>query len=268
MINHARTLLMNRPGRNQSLVELGEEFIPDSFLAQKLPPWLQNAWAVLFGNDPDNTYRSYVADQLLRCVHATDYETYLLLHDRRITYDPKVINDLATLRYGLLGESNSAQYQNAFAIGEIEPNEIQGRIREVFSFGFSGATLTLTNHRTQQAKVADVDRTPASTTTKPLALPGMEEVSVTFELSTSTSGSWDSVGTVTVIARPRKSLVDKVVEIDNLPDFTRRLFGTKSAQPYRTFYNLWLQQACFPERLAGLVLAMVFRLNDIRLGRV
>jgi hypothetical protein len=70
-----------------------------------------------------------------------------------------------------------------------------------------------------------------------------------------------------MLTRPTKDLAVKVTELEGLRAHERTLFGTRSKEPYLTFYGLWQTSKVLPERVAGLVLALIYRLHGIREGK-
>jgi hypothetical protein len=81
VINHCRTLLLNRDGRGYVVGVPGEEYTPPEFRAVALPRALQRVWQCLFGTDPDRPYLHYRVRQYLALLpagrHATAFSTGL-----------------------------------------------------------------------------------------------------------------------------------------------------------------------------------------------
>lgn len=84
MVNHGRTLLLNRAVGAESILH---EFIPPEYQPVVLTPDLTAVKNVLFGDSPDIFTLDYRARQLLTILH-TNFGKYLLDLDSRITYLP------------------------------------------------------------------------------------------------------------------------------------------------------------------------------------
>lgn len=260
MINHARTLLMNRTGGGQSLAELGEEYIPVKFKAKTLPPWLNAYWRVLFGAAPENMYRNYVVDQLLRVVHSTDYANYLRYHDSRLTYDALQPSQFEKTEYGLSWVNNTATYlTDVQKVGALVADETSGNMKNTWAVTFNNGYVTAENVRTRDTSSAYVYQdtklsqafTPPGTTTK-----------VKFTFNAADVADWDGAIMLTTLARPTKDLSAKITACENLRANEANLFGSTRGEPYETFMGLW-KQSQLPDRIAGLVLAMVWRMNEL-----
>jgi len=270
VINHARTLLLNRPGGKQVLTELGEEYIPVKFVPQTLPNWLELYWKVLFGTKPDNAYKNYQVDRMLRMVHATDYGAYLFEHDKRITYDPTADNDFTSAEYGL--SINDAPAVGASAnyvvgvdrVGELVANEVVGHMSTTWDIVFTDASnhATVTNRQTGDTLVTLSAVTPGVALSNNIALPG---TSMNIKLTFSWAGSptYPHGAAIVQLAKPATDLTTLFDTVGSVGDSAHTLFNSMTAEPYQTFYNLWRQTKSFPDRVAGFVLAMVYQLNTL-----
>lgn len=88
MINHVRTLLMNRKRNGHGLDTFGEEYIPAEFVPKKLNVALSLAHRTLFGGKPDRVYVNYRMRQIMELMHATPLAVDIVDKDPRITYLP------------------------------------------------------------------------------------------------------------------------------------------------------------------------------------
>jgi hypothetical protein len=83
MINHARSLLVNRHHDGR-----GAEYVPQEYRVRCLTQKpLGEIWDVLFG-DADAAGRNYRARQLMTILHSTDLAQYVYDMDPRVTYWP------------------------------------------------------------------------------------------------------------------------------------------------------------------------------------
>lgn len=260
MINHARTLLINRSGGKQNLADLGEEFIPTDYISLELPVWLRSFWETLFGANPGNIYRNYVADQLLRIIYATDYWPYLLTFDSRITYGPDEPGEFAKTNYNL-SWSLSSTVLDVSRIGEIIADNKTGIMRWSWSLSMLAGVATIKNLQSKEEHTANIARLNEQLSAE-LPLPG-SSVSILLFMNSINSSNWNASGTVDLLAKPSEALPDKLKRAGKLGDHFFKLFGRTGEEPFVTFSNMWTYGS-LAEATAGLVLAMIYRTEEIR----
>jgi hypothetical protein len=88
LINHVRTLLLNRRREGHRLTEAGEEYIPAEYVPKTLTAALRLIHSSLFGGNPDRLFLNYRMRQIMQLIHATPLAGDLLVDDPRITYLP------------------------------------------------------------------------------------------------------------------------------------------------------------------------------------
>lgn len=92
MINHARTLLLNKPAvSNIVSTETAGEFVPAEFTPVALSSPLKLLRKVLLGGQESRTLLNMRVNELMGYVHQTEIEQYAYMLDPRVTYWPKVI---------------------------------------------------------------------------------------------------------------------------------------------------------------------------------
>lgn len=90
MVNHVWTLLCNYdPQRGVGVP--GYEYMEEEFRPVDLPSPLARVRSVLFGETPDLFFIHYRSRQLVHLLHAPQWERYVLALDKRISYD---LNDV------------------------------------------------------------------------------------------------------------------------------------------------------------------------------
>jgi hypothetical protein len=58
-----------------------------------------------------------------------------------------------------------------------------------------------------------------------------------------------------------------VEQLESIGDDTlTELFGTKRIEPWNTFRNVWYDHPELPYRLSAIVLALVYRTNEVRVN--
>ena len=120
MVNHVRTLLFNRTAASMGqgkltyhLVSpslpylLGEVHIPPSFRPVEIPPHMASTYAALLSPTVGRAQRNYVVGCLMDLLHMADLDKYVRMLDPRITYQPGDIryrqmfgSDVKVVRYG------------------------------------------------------------------------------------------------------------------------------------------------------------------------
>ena len=93
MINHVRTLLMNKGRDGNPIEDFGEEYIPSDFIPKRLSIPLATVNRTLFGGNPDRLFINYRMRQIMALMHSTDLSQDVLATDSRVTYLP-MRNDL------------------------------------------------------------------------------------------------------------------------------------------------------------------------------
>ena len=270
MINHARTLLMNRSGGKQSLRSVGEEYIPVEFESLSLPSWLNAYLRVIFGSSPDNSYRNYIVDRFLRIVHATEYEPYLFFHDNRITYKPTAKSDFSELIYdmtwngisitGFHGSSDlpSIPIIEVALLGDLVADRVLGRMTYDWLVTVTNGHATVENLATRESKTTDIFRD--TRLSKPIKLPG-SDLRVTLTFDSNDRVNWAGQVALEAVLRPDCNICETFAQLQGLRDDEIRLFGPNLKEPFITFQNLWRSGKTMPDKLAGLILALVFRLH-------
>lgn len=263
MYNHARTLLLNQSGEGGSqLVYPGDELLPEDFRPVALPTYMQIVRARFFGISPDRVMLNYRASQFLRLIQATELQSHIEALDSRITYQ--------AFSRQLLAENlfeptiTPWQISNGAAIylngKDISP-DASGRCEYSYLVSVSGGDLIL--QRTISPE------TNSSTTlvftnglSQEVALPYSEYTVKVNELAE--GSSWRIHGNY----RPSYSLTEIDRSLRNIgQDNVLQLFGAAPEEPYLTFYNCWQSHPEFAYRLGGIVLAYIYRTEDIRNGR-
>src|SRR5512137_2784346 len=87
MINHARTLLLNKDGNKRPGADFYlEEFVDPSFRALSYSQELTELRAVLVGRSPDDGYLNFRLRQYMTLLDSTEFVSYVTALDKRITY--------------------------------------------------------------------------------------------------------------------------------------------------------------------------------------
>ena len=255
MINHARTLLLNRDGATRPVPTFfGEEYVPESFKALPLPSELITIRRALFGSDPDNAGMNYLLWQYMKILHSTEFEDYVTALDSRVTY--LHARSLLDQPFGPTVSENSAalQFVGAPALGGTD-----GRLIESWGIERAGTLYTIRNYRTN---VADSHvPTVVDGLTAFMPMTGHPDFQVRVSTSIATVNNWD----VEYLARPNESLdpINRAAQLTNIgAEAYAYLFPRR--EPYTTFKSLWERHAHFPYKMSGALLAVIYLTEGIR----
>ncbi len=258
MINHGRTLLANQPAYNGDFTTyVAEEFTPDEFLPLELTPELRRVRLTLFGAWPDRDMVNYRCRQLLTVLHHTPWQAYLLDLDSRITYAVDRANELVPAsRFGVtVTQIAGGSPESLPVFGYPSAPDPGGRCRLRYN---------VTVMTSSSVRVARTTRPVVSNTESFAMTSGLSDMlplvgsGYNFRLTDNdTSLAW----IVEILNRPQFDLGTLLADVSgtNQGDLETLLDGP---EPYRTFRNLWGQKE-LPGRLAGLVLGVVYRTNEL-----
>lgn len=128
MINHARTLLLNRAAKtNLITAETAAEFVPAEFFPVNLTRELQLVRRVLFGSKPDARFINLRIRELMGYVHQTELAHYVYDLDPRVTYWPTTTEDFAdAARSQTIVTQLYGPPQKLTIVGAFQPNHSVG----------------------------------------------------------------------------------------------------------------------------------------------
>lgn len=258
MINHLRTLLLNADGsENPGPLFSGEEYVPPSFRPRTLSPTLANVYRQLFGGSPDRAAKNYRLREYLTCVHASGLGGFATALDPRVTYWPfnnsvfeKAVAGPSARR--LAGDADQALFFGGRARSASDRLYFRWQLDVA-----DGSTVRVTQYDDVTGRVVTTTSSYslADNLSGPVELSGSE---LTAKFTAGPGGSW----LIEFTARPRRNLVDVAADLESgLGDAASALFGR--SEPYVTFGNLWNLHDQLPFRLAGLVLALGYRINEL-----
>lgn len=292
MINHGRTLLLNIWAQSAQKQQAGYEHIPGEFRPLVLPTVLNTARRVLFGSSPDQRFLNLRARELLSYIHQTPVVEYLHKLDPRITYWPEQTEAEFKYRPSLRVTQMAGASRHVAIGGEFIASNSTGRANRQYTLGLYPAPplpliaeetefLTLEDNRGVLIEELDPDAEvflttqtvydPAPRTRARSAgeLPAIElpETNIKLRLErlatdpTTLNGRWY----IALNANPAPAITTLLPTLELLgePVFIE-LFGLGDEQPYATFRNLWFDHPLPAYRLAGLVMALIYRTESVR----
>jgi hypothetical protein len=259
MYNHARTLLMNLTGSTGIFADTpGDELIPAEYQQLDLPTYLHTVRTHLFGVIPDRAMLNYRSAQLLTLIETTELQSHVLALDSRITYGnagdqlwvpetfkPKVnqyvgtsANQLTVVGKAISPDSSGLSYYDY----QIETDGVDIHVERLTS--------------------------PSCSITEPIELTdGLSQIvnlplsGYRVRVSSTDPAAWRLRGYL----RPTSSLSSIAESLQSIGEpYLLSLFGVSDAEPYLTFRNCWKRHPEFAYRLGGLVLAVIYRTEELR----
>lgn len=260
MLNHARTLLLNLASSAVPVDTIGYELIDDTFVPVEYSGPLAKVRQVLFGTTPDIALLTYRTTQYLALLHGSPLEEYLRSLDSRISYLPLRDSFLALpptraeLVSGSLGGTCDL-------IGRLEPPDVTGRMHHTYDVAVTvpGIVTVADRQPPFQIREFELTLTAGRTNTFPIGLSGLSAA-----LNRIDEQAW----VVSGYSRPQQDLVDIVAALGQIGEATlAAVFEPATAEPYKTFQNLWQQKKEIPLKLGGLLTAFLGRCEERRRNR-
>ena len=258
MINHVRTLLLNQDGSKRPMTTFfGEECVPELFRPVVLPAELMTVRRALLGSNPDTAGLNYMLWQYVRILHSTEFEDYVYALDTRVTYlHTKTLVDFP---FGPAADNNgdALQFQGAPGLGGSD-----GKLQESWKIEqLSQGSYRLTNMHTGQVSTEVVDVTDGVTDFMPI--PGHSGYLVRVFVTLVDTGLWH----VTYTSKPQATL-DPTARAGQLNSIgvAVKLALFPAREPFKTFVELWEQEARFAYKMSGVLLALVYRTEELRIG--
>lgn len=240
----------------------GEEFMQDGYRPKRLTTPLLAARRILFGSDPDRLYLNYRLREYMTILHSTELEEYVRGLDERITYWPTQDKSLLTGHFiNVVTQVSGTPGAQLNVIGEDIANHRTGRSIQSWQLEvLSGTTVQIKRLTTPLSEeVATFTNTAGLSSL--VQLPGSP-------LRVRLSNAAAQVGTVWHIEARARPAIGPDAILNNLrtglgePNLIE-IFGVAPVEPYLTFRNLWTSHPLLAYKLGGMLLALIYRTNDI-----
>lgn len=264
MINHARTLLLNITGTTNAEPH-GWEYVPADYSALTLTSYLSSVRAVLFGRSPDSLFRNYRLRQYMTVLHSTELVEFVTNLDSRITYDPfadsELFDDVFNTTVSIVTDPGGTGLLPVLT-GVARPDDRSGKSTSSWRVAASSDEVEIIR-RTPSAFTVTVECDTSSGLSAAIQLPGSD---LYFKVPAGTSGM---VWTIESRARPELDLGSIVAQLESIgEDVILELFGVgtplPTTEPFKTFSNLWKSHDVMAYKLGGLLLAYIYRMEQIR----
>ena len=308
MINHARTLLLNKPRSRMHYSDYGYEYVPASFRPVSLPSTLGTLRQILFGANPDNYFLNFRVNELMSYIHATELAEYVYRLDPRVTYWPRSGRpyfEPAGKRVSITQIYGQPQRLNV--AGELYALTAKGKAFNLYTVGLrrvteNGETSLQMEVRYQGERDSRFTVTVADLSSPPIVVLPDTELNLRLNPSayrTEYSALLTEINDFIVVesydtasaarlSNERMALVageDGLVaqwlvetKVNPAPVITTvmpsmemlgepvylEIFGVEDKEPYLTFKNLWFDHPLPAYRLSGMVLALIYRTEELR----
>lgn len=262
MINHARCLLANLSPVDASTGEyLAEELVDPAFIPLTLSTELALLRGLLLGGKPDRHMVNYRCRQLLTLVHASPLLPYVPALDPRLTYAVGGDDESLVPGTAFTPVATTTGATPALAIGGNPlPPDASGQMAFQYLVQIETATtLSVRQDNPFQKVVFDFVLTDGLSNFVALGDSGY-----TCAVTTATP---DSFWEVTVKNRPQWDPGQLAANLSLAGEAVfDYVFGPDLVEPWATFRTAWEQSPDLPARLAGLLLGVIYRTEQIRLG--
>lgn len=261
MINHARTLLLNMDGDKRPAPGFFlEEYVDTAYKALVLPQFLINVRDIVLGRNSDNAFKNLRLWQCMHFLQSTEFQSYALALDPRITYDHSRAVEAAYCK--AVGLDPLAEAIPVYFLGELAAAELSQRLQYDWLVEVLGPLLV----RTKLMQTGEVNETTLTITnglTNVITLAGRS--TLLFRLGTSTPLTTGSSWQLTAFARSAIDITGLESALTSMGDETySQLFGT--LEPYKTFRQLWDHHPFIQYKLSGMLLAYCYRAEGVRLN--
>lgn len=259
MLNHVRTLLLNQDGNQASGPDYPyEELVDPNYRAVSLPTALSAVHAVLFGGSPDRAYLNVRLQQYLSLLHAGGLEEFILDKDPRVTYLTWRDDATAASRFGARVVQTAGSATPFAVVGEPEADDALGRLFTQWRVEVTDAALVTVRRQTPPVETTVQGYTLTDGLSDLLPLAGAD---LFFRFGGGVGNVWE----VEALARPGRDLAAVLNRLENVVNtVSDALFGPAGREPYQTFANLWRADDRLPYRLGGVLLALAYRIDELR----
>jgi hypothetical protein len=253
MINHARTLLLNKT-QTDANCSWGE-YIPGDFVPTNLPTHLLAAWHIFYGASPDAWMLNWRVHQFMGILQCSDFGAYVVEMDNRISYDilKPITDDLPRIAVKASKVGNAVR-----TTGMPVDDPVAGRLGSVWRVAIDGGYMRVSRESDGMVRVEPIV-SAGDGYTSPVDL----DTGMTFcaKEEFEEGDGW----IVDMLARPSRGIQDVMAGLMTLPyEYVNRLFA--SSEPYATFEKLWRDNRAWTLKLSGFLLAWIYRHEEFRGG--
>lgn len=262
MINHARTLLLNRSGASRpAQTYYLEEYVDPAFLPIKLPTYLSTVRDALVGGNSDNAYANFRLREIFRTIDSTEYRDYITALDPRVTYrrDRSVVQVGKSLTAAPITSGTTLEL---VFVGEIT----QGPLTQQLQYDWVVEQLTSTSVKITSAQLGQsADTTFSYTNGISSLIPLVGQNDLFFRFIQGGSSFDGSQWAVEGFTEPDEDFHSIMAPLSKLGDAALFLLFP-NRDPYILFKNLFQNSIFFQDNLTGIALAYAYGANEVRLN--
>jgi len=259
MINHGRTLLLNRAGDSRpDPTYFLEDYVPTDFQPVEFTDALSRVYEALIGEEADDAYANYQVWIILRAIHATEYASALTDLDPRITY----LRERAVPDFGFKILSTDQPGVDVHPSAQFYQAATRRKLYHHWLLTMGAASLMLVTDMTGEG-VTQKLVTGTTNLTDPIVLTGGDDLSVRLGAYPVTPGAnWDLQG---ILSAP-VGLPQIVTALEQLGGMVETEILGSTQEPYPTFKKLWKEHILLHHRLAGYLLGYIYKMEEARLN--
>ena len=258
MINHARTLLLNRGPDGFGFDFPGEEYVPDDFKPRQLTPSLRFVHQSLFGTSPDRLFLNYRLRRIMSLLHSTELGEFVTRFDSRITYLPLNRTDMFDTLFNPVVTSITGWAGATYLSGQSTANDGLGKAQFEWKLTVTAADTLQIVTQTSPITTTEAAYTAENMLSSRIALPGTD---ITFRFQDAPVGTtW----IITANARPVTPFSDVMSQlVSSFGDAgVSNIFPPLPIEPMKTFYAIWRKHQLAAYRYSALLLAVIERINE------
>ncbi len=261
MINHARTLLLNESGANRPTPGFLEEFIDPSFAPVTVPNYIARIQKVLFGENSDSAFRNATVHALMAILHSTEFVDYVKALDSRTTYLNHQSVAQRTSQTSVAKISTTVN--TGIVLGDAECHIGNPRVEwlwhvTVISGGPSAFTVNVRWEQGRKEQLYEVAYADGQSELIPLI--GQPRLFFKIVNGMLSGEHW----AVSLSAVPAVELFSLVSSLKKLGSGTLGKLFPRTA-PYTVFEKLWRSHPEISYKLSGLLLALIYQIEEIRI---
>lgn len=256
MVNHIRTLLLNKASVGSATGYAGEEYVPFAFKAVELPTDLKKIRALLFGTDPDRYMLNFRLRQYLPLLHQARLSEFVESRDDRVSYE-LFDDDYFSSLFGITVTKADLFTGDLISVGRFAADENTGKM-------FYNWTITVTDANTVNVQTSSPTLTNNNyaytlTNNRSDQIP-FDHSTLKFMFTGPVGAKWYVDG----LARPSRTLADiwKTLRDGLTTILEISLFGAAPAGDYLIWSNIWNKHS-YPEyKIGAVLLALAARTEE------
>ena len=251
LVNHVRTLLLNRQKEGARLSDYGEEYISEEFVPRLLNRPISRVHQILFGQRPDRLFLNYRMRQIMKMMHATPLSEDITAYSPRLSYLP-FKDDLFDTAFRTTVKQLAGTAHITHIAGTYKADMGNGVAEQVWDVTVLSPGYVMVTRRRfpalTQLVVVDDENTA-------ILLPGSE---LLFYLHDAPPGY---LAQITATAKPQFNIAELLGQMINIAGETglADIFPPQAEEPVVTWHNIYRNSHEAPMKFTALLLAVADR---------